>query len=213
MAEDVRTNTLALGQINPATKTLEQHVYPTTSQSKTAFTQKHMIFVRITNRQQRIAVLAIPINVEKQSTERVATKRYTPFLIALAMNDNRALVTVQVCQPQITQFCQADTGIPQQPENSAIASSVHVGDRANFVTSSVYQHRRPLSEQRMDLQRELPFFPVATMLVTSGGYEVGNPYRCPACHPERELWIWRACRRDPKLALRMTCLISKYLPL
>ena len=67
MAEDVRANTLALRQINPTTKTLKQHVYTTTSQGKTAFTQKHMIFVRITNRQQRIAVLAIPINVEKQS--------------------------------------------------------------------------------------------------------------------------------------------------
>src|SRR5947209_9786623 len=111
MAEDVRTNTLALGQINPATKTLEQHVYPTLFRSKTAFTQKHMIFVRITNRQQRIAVLAIPINVEKQSAQRVAPKRDTPLFIALAMNDNRALVTVQVCQPQITQLRQADTGI------------------------------------------------------------------------------------------------------
>ena len=49
------------------------------------------------------------------------------------MNDNRALVTVQVCQPQITQFRQADTSIPQQPENSAIASSVHVSNRANFM--------------------------------------------------------------------------------
>ena len=67
MAENVWTDALALGKINPTTNTLKQHVYPTTSQGKTALTQKHMIFVRIANRQQRIAVLAIPINVEKQS--------------------------------------------------------------------------------------------------------------------------------------------------
>jgi hypothetical protein len=33
----------------------------------------------------------------------------------------------------------------------------------------------------------------------------------PACHPERELWIWPDGWRDPKLALRMTGMISKCL--
>src|SRR6266567_5935916 len=35
--------------------------------------------------------------------------------------------------------------------------------------------------------------------------------RGPACHPERELWICAAVSPDPKLALRMTCFISKCL--
>src|SRR6266566_7993283 len=42
-------------------------------------------------------------------------------------------------------------------------------------------------------------------------FPVSRLERCPACHPERELWIWRDGRTDPKLALRMTCIISKCL--
>src|SRR6266699_2706283 len=50
---------------------------------------------------------------------------------------------------------------------------------------------------------------------------VSNLELCPACHPfaslragsERELWIWASVESDPKLALRMTCIISKCLRL
>src|SRR2546421_11178865 len=98
---------------------------------------------------------------------------------------------------------------PERSEGMTCRTLVWV---TNLVTSSVYQHRRPPSEQRMDLRRELPFFPVATMLVNSGGYEVGNPYSV--------LHVILSTAKDlaslpPRsfAVLRMTCLISKYLPL
>ncbi len=40
---------------------------------------------------------------------------------------------------------------------------------------------------------------------------VSGRERGPLCHPERELWISADVGRDPKLALRMTGILSKYL--
>src|SRR2546421_2158862 len=48
---------------------------------------------------------------------------------------------------------------------------------------------------------------MATMLGTTLGYEVGNPYMCPACHPFASL------RAGSERSEGMTCIISKCLRL
>jgi hypothetical protein len=55
-----------------------------------------VLFVRIANFHQPIAIQAAAVNVEQQRAQRIAAKRDTPFLVSLAMYDNRPPVAVEV---------------------------------------------------------------------------------------------------------------------
>ncbi len=95
-----------------------------------------MFLVRVTYRPQFFSILTPAIQVVEQCAHSIAPKRHAALLSPFAKDNQRPLAPIEIRQPQVAQFPNTNAGVPQHPQDGAVASRVAVCDEALLLRSS-----------------------------------------------------------------------------
>nr|WP_262982322.1 hypothetical protein [Thermogemmatispora tikiterensis] len=132
MAEHTGTQTPLLWPGDPLTKAAKEQIDASTGETTTLLTQEEMIFSWVPHLHELLGSGARVVHREQQRPQGFSPEGILPLLLALPLDLNHPLVSIQIRQTQTAPFRKANACLIEEPQDGTIARCITVRLGARF---------------------------------------------------------------------------------